>query len=153
MEYSQIIDKIEEIIDDVQTGILTTIDSRGAASIKEMMPVILKYPTTAIYCFSLPHCEKPKHLAKNNKVVWMIQRADFQEIVKIRGTAAVIYNPAIKAEMIDRLGPGIEKLRKTDTNVEEFLVIETTIETAEYYKPTAGLVETVIFSQQQQPAV
>ena len=153
MEHRQIIDKIEEIIDDVRTGILTTIDQEEETSSKWMVPVVLKYPTTAIYCFSQRRCEKHSHIASNSKVEWMIQTEDYREIVKIQGTAVVNDNPDIKAEMLDRLGDDIKTFFKADTIVEEPVVIETSIETAEYYKPTDGIVEKVIFSQIQQPAV
>jgi len=153
MEHSQIIDKIEEIIEDVQTGIMTTIDHEEKNSSKWMVPVLLKYPTTAIYCFSHPHCEKQRHIAAQNKVEWMIRTEDRSQIVKIEGTAAVNDNPDIKAEMLERIGGDIATFFKDDTIVEEPVVIETTIETVKYYKPTDGIVETVIFSQTQQPTV
>ena len=89
MEQSQIINKIEEILDDAQTGIMTTIDDQGKASLRWMTPAVLKYPAPAIYCFSVPKCEKLKHLAANNNVVWMIQRRDLKEIVKDRGFRSV----------------------------------------------------------------
>jgi general stress protein 26 len=151
MEHSQIIDKIEEILDDVQTGILTTIDLEQNPSSMWMVPVILKYPTTAIYCFGKPHCQMLRHIAANNKVVWTIQRDDCREIVKIQGTATVNDNHAIQTEMIDRVGPDCEKFFKADTIVEETVVIETMIERVEYYIPVEGVAETVIFSQPQQP--
>ena len=151
MEHSQIIDKIEDILDDVQTGILTTIDLEQNPSSMWMVPVILKYPTTAIYCFGKPNCQMLRHIAANNKVVWTIQRENCREIVKIQGTATIIDNQAVQAEMIDRIGPDCEKFFKDDTIVEETLVIETTIERVEYYVPVEGIVEAVIFSQPQQP--
>jgi general stress protein 26 len=126
---------------------MTTMDPEGKPSLRWMTPAILKYPAPAIYCFSIPRCEKLKHIAANNYVVWMIQRRDLREIVKINGTAKIIDNPATKGELLERIGPRLETFFKANANSEEFVVIETVIETAEYYMPRKGIVETVVFSE------
>jgi general stress protein 26 len=152
MDRNQIVNKIEEILDDAQTGIMTTIDPEGRPSLRWMTPAVLKYPSPAIYCFSIPRCEKLNHIAANNNVVWMIQRRDLREIVKIEGTANIIDNPATKGELFDRIGARLETFFKANTNAEEFVVIETVIEMAEYYMPIKGIVETVLFSPHKEHA-
>jgi general stress protein 26 len=147
MDRNQIVNKIEEILEDAKTGIMTTINEESKPSLRWMTPAILKYPAPAIYCFSIPRCEKLKHIAANKNVVWMIQRRDLREIVKIEGTAKIIDNPATKGELLERIGTRLETFFKANANSEEFVVIETVIQKAEYYMPIKGIVETIVFSK------
>ena len=80
----------------------------------------------------------------------MIQTCDLKEIVKIHGTVNIIDNPATKSELLEILGPRLAMFWKINADTEEFVILETVIQMAEYYKPMNGIVETVIFPQEQE---
>ena len=147
MNRSQIINKIDEILDDAKTGILITVNQTGQACPRWMTPTVLKHPAPAVYCFTVDDSEKLRHIHANNSVAWMIQRPNLGEIVKIQGIAKILKNPSIKNELLEILGQRLKTFWRTNAKVEEFVVIETLIETAEYYKPTKDIVETVDFTE------
>lgn len=147
MDQARIINKIEEILDDAKTGILITVDQSGKACPRWMTPAIVKHPAPAVYCFTVANSEKLCQIAGNNNVVWMIQRPNLGEIVRIRGIARVLKSPSTKSELLEILGKRLKTFWKTNATVEEFVVIETLIESAEYYKPIKCIKETVDFTE------
>ncbi len=149
MEQQELISKIESIIEDSQAGILATSDPQGKIYLRWMTPAVLKYQPDAIYCFTVPDSEKLKQINANNKVGWMIQTRDLMEIVNIQGTANIIDTPATKSELLETLGPRLNTFWKANSNAEEFIILETKIHLATYYKPMKAIQEIVTFSGMQ----
>jgi general stress protein 26 len=147
MDRAQTVNKIEEILDEAKTGILVTVNQSGKACPRWMTPAVLKQPAAALYCFTVAKSEKLRHIAANNNVVWMIQKPNLGEIVKIDGIARVIKSPSTKSELLEILGKRLKTFWGTNAKVEEFVVIETLIESVEYYKPIKGILETVDFTE------
>lgn len=149
MDQHEIINKIEAILEDAKTAILATSDLKGMVHLRWMTPAILKYQPDAIYCFTVPGTEKLKHISDNNKVQWMIQTPDLREIINIQGTVKIIDTPATKSELLETLGPKLNTFWKANVDAEEFVVLETEILSATYFKPIKAIRETVIFTKVQ----
>ncbi|HEG43705.1 MAG TPA: pyridoxamine 5'-phosphate oxidase family protein [Phycisphaerales bacterium] len=149
MERHEIINKIESILEDARTGIMATSDLEGRVHLRWMTPAVLKYQPDAIYCFAVPGSEKLKHINANNKVEWMIQTRDLREIVNIQGAVNIIDTPATKSELLEALGARLATFWKVNVDAEEFVVLETKIHSATYYKPMKAIQEIVIFPEVQ----
>lgn len=150
MDQREIINKIDRILDDARTGMLATSDSKGRIHLRWMTPCVLRFLPNSIYCFTVPDSKKLEHITGNNEVQWSIQTRDLREIVSVRGRVNIIDNPATKSELYDTLGAKLATFWKANVGAEEFIVLETIIESAEYYMPIKGIRETVVFSEVQE---
>ena len=149
MDQQEIINKIELILEEAKTAILATSDKGGQPYLRWMTPAILKYHPDSIFCFTVPGTEKLKHIAANNKVEWMIQTRDLREIVNVRGTVNIIETPATKSELLETLGPRLATFWKANATPDEFIILETKIQTAVYSQPMKALRQTVNFAEAQ----
>lgn len=135
METHEMLNKIESILDQVKTAVLATTDSEGHIHMRWMTPVVLKNRPGVIFAFSVPNAPKIKQIEKTGRASWMIQTRDLREIINARGRARIVDNPALKTELMDILGSRLVVFWKANAGQDEFVVIETIIEHAEYFKP------------------
>ena len=95
--------------------------------------------------FSKPDAAKVSQIAASGSAAWIIQTRDLREIIHCSGPTRVVDNPALKAELMEILGPRLESFWKTNAPGEEFVVIETLIKEATLFKPMQAVRETVTF--------
>ncbi len=145
MDQREFINKIDQILDNAKTGILTTVDARGKPHSRWMTPVVLKSVGPVVFAFSIPGAKKIGHIQKNPAVEWIIQTKDLREIVNISGTAEIVDNPSVKTDLLEVLGPRLSMFYKVNENSQEWVILETKIESGTYFRPVAGIRETVEF--------
>ncbi|MBE0535395.1 MAG: pyridoxamine 5'-phosphate oxidase family protein [Phycisphaerae bacterium] len=145
MQAHELANKLEVILDEAKTGVLATADSNGRIHMRWMTPVVLKQRRGAIFAFSRPNAAKVDQIGASGQAAWMIQTRDLREIVHLSGPTRVIDNPALKAELMDIVGPRLAVFWKTNAPAEEFVVIETMIEEATWLKPMKASREIVTF--------
>jgi len=145
MEAHDLTNKLEAMLDEAKTGILATADSEGRVHMRWMTPAVLKQRRGAIFAFSKPDAAKVAQIAASGSAAWIIQTPDLREIVHLSGPTRVIDNPALKAELMEILGPRLTAFWKSNSPVEEFVVIETVIEEATWFRPMKATRETVRF--------
>ena len=151
MTQHKLLNKFNEILDEAGTAVLATEDSEGNARMRWMTPVILPHQPGTIFCIAAKSSAKVEQLTWNRNVQWMIQRRDLSEIINVQGFADIVDNPALKTELIDILGPRLGVFWKANAEPEEFIVLETVIHEATYFKPLNGKKETVRFTQEVRP--
>jgi pyridoxamine 5'-phosphate oxidase len=145
MDKATVMHKLALLIEDSKTGILATASQSGLPHLRWMTPAILKDRPYNIFCVACPDSQKADDLNDNPDVQWMIQNRVLTEIVTLSGKVNIIDNPAIKSEVIEAIGHRLEVFWKANCDKRLFVVLETVIEEAVYFKPMQGLRETVRF--------
>ena len=146
MSPQELLNRLESILDEAKTGVLATKDSSGVIHMRWMTPAVLNHRQGAIFTFSAPGTPKIEQIMSTEQAEWMIQRPDLREIVNIQGPIRVIDNPALKSELMEILGPRLTAFWKANIGSDQFVVLETVIQTATYFKPMEGLREAMEFS-------
>ena len=148
MEQKDLFNKIEILLEESQAAILATADSRGRAYVRWMTPVFLKNRPGIIYTFTAPNSAKAGQIEEGSDAEWMIQNKALTEIVNVRGGINVIDNPALKNELFEVIGPKLMMFWKANEQINEFVVLETIMETAIYYQPMKGTKETIVINRE-----
>ena len=149
MNQRELTNRLEEILDDAKAAVLATTDAEGIARLRWMTPAVLKHRPGTLFCFTRPGTEKVGNIELHPEVEWLIQNRALTEIVNVRGTAAVLDNPALKNEILETLGPRLNMFWKIDLEKTEFVVLETVIRQATYFQPIKAVVETVKFQPER----
>lgn len=145
MQTQQLLNKLQEILDDAKAGVLGTTDSSGNTHMRWMTPIVSSHRPGAIFAFSVPHTPKIEQIQATGNAEWMIQTRDLTEIINLHGPTRVVDNPALKAELMDIIGNRLASFWKANTGQDEFVLIETVIKKATYFRPMQGIKQTVEF--------
>lgn len=143
MDASQIMERIEAIIADVQTAVLATDDKAGHLALRWMTPTLLKGRPETIYAITRRDTRKVNHLFVNAEAEWMFQTRALDAIIHVRGTTTPIDNPSLAAEILETLGPRLVTFWRVDPESEDLLALETVIREATILFPMKGERETV----------
>lgn len=145
MTSEELMNKVIAILDEVKTGVLTTIGDDGYPRGRWMSPIVLSSDDNTLYTITAPDFKKIEQLEKNPHICWLIQTASLEEIVHITGKINIIDNPALKAEIMERIGRRLHAFWKLRGDETLFIVLETVIEEATYFLPMRGHKEIVKF--------
>ncbi|MBN2738526.1 MAG: pyridoxamine 5'-phosphate oxidase family protein [Spirochaetales bacterium] len=142
MNKQDVLRKIESILEDAGTGLLAMIDSSGYPRMRWMTPSLLKGNNQALYAVTSPNFQKIKDLEKNPHVEWMLQSPSLSEILTINGRINIIDNPSLKLEILENIGNKLTMFWRVNSKNDSFVVLETVMESAFYFVPMKGIVET-----------
>lgn len=146
MTQHELMYKMEQILEDVHTGILATIDEQGNPQMRWMTPSLINGRANVLFAITSPHFRKVVQLNANASVQWMIQTRAIDEVVNLRGKINVLDNPSIRAEVMEQLGKQLTIFWRVNTEHTDFIVLETIIEEATYFRPMKGVKEIVSFA-------
>ncbi|MCP4402905.1 MAG: pyridoxamine 5'-phosphate oxidase family protein, partial [bacterium] len=79
-------------------------------------------------------------------VQWMIQTRALDRVINLKGKINVLENPSIRSEVMEHLGRQLTVFWRVNTEDTNFIVLETIIEEATYFRPMKGLKETITFT-------
>ena len=145
MNQQELMNKLDAVIEDAKSAVLATSDSKGTPCLRWMTPIVLKWRPATLFCFTRPDTQKIEHIEAHPQVEWLIQNRALTEIINVRGTVTALDNPALKNEIIEKLGPRLTMFWKVDLEKTDFVVLETIIHEATYYQPIKCVRETVKF--------
>jgi general stress protein 26 len=100
MDKHNLINKLVEILDQVNVGLLATSDKEGKPSIRWMVPAVINGRPNAIFALTTPKLGKYIAEECNPQVMWMIQTANLDTVVSLHGKMNVIDNPSLKMEVL-----------------------------------------------------
>ncbi|MBN1306456.1 MAG: pyridoxamine 5'-phosphate oxidase family protein [Chitinispirillaceae bacterium] len=149
MTEHQIVEAMEQILSQVKTGVLATVNKEGYPEARWMTPVFLQEEPRCIYAVTSIHFNKIHDVAANPNASWMIQTRELNKIVNARGKINIIDNPELKSRVFETLSRRPTVLWKIASDPSDLIVLETVIEQAVYFQPTAGTKETVDFGPRQ----
>ena len=146
MEQKKLMSILEEIIDDSNAGVLSTSDFNGRTHMRWMTPILVRGRKGVIYSVTPQNSKKVAHILHCPDVTWMIQTRSLDQIVTIYGKTNVLENPSIKLELLETVGDRLTMFWKINEDLDEFVVLETEIEKAVYFRPMKAISYTVDFT-------
>ena len=135
------------IIEDTKTAILATVNKDNRPRMRWMTPTLLPDRPGAIYSVTSPDFEKIAHLSENPQVQWLFQTRLLNRVAAVSGPVNVVENSAMKAEVLEGIGRRLNVFWRVNEDPSNFIVLETVIETAEYFEPMQNVHETINFKE------
>lgn len=130
--------KVKGLVDEVGVGIFTTINETGRPCSRWMTPVFMPRLPGALYAVTSKESRKAKHLASNPNVSWIFQSKALDKIATIAGTAGIVRDPNLSAEVIEAIGPHLEVFWTYMGDPKKLVVVETLIESVSWFRPLGG---------------
>ena len=127
------------LLDSVRVGVLCTLSEDGFPHSRWMTAAVLPRVPDCLFCVSTAGSPKVRELEGCDRVQWSFQSPTLGEIVSIRGHAAVLSNPGLKAEVLEALGPNLTNFWRVNPDPAKLVVIETVIEKTHLFRPMERL--------------
>ena len=127
------------LLDSVRVGVLCTLSEDGYPHSRWMTAATLPRVQDCVYCVTTAGSPKVKELELCDKVQWSFQSPTLREIVHLRGRAAVLNNPGLKAEVLEALGSNLAIFWRINPDPAKLVVVETVIEKAKLFRPMERL--------------
>ncbi len=140
-----LMNEVSEILTKAKTAVLATADKNGKPHMRWMSPTILPENLHAVYAVTSPQAPKLQEIRTGHPVEWMIQPRTIETVITIRGKINVIENPSLNAQLMETLARRLNVFWKVNHDEADFVVLETVIEEATYFKPMKGIYEVVKF--------
>jgi pyridoxamine 5'-phosphate oxidase len=135
------------IIDDAKTAVMAPVDKAKRPHMRWMTPALLKSRPGAVYAVTSPEFEKVAHLSENPQVQWLFQTKLLNRVVTVSGPVNVVDNSAMKAEVLEGIGRRLNVFWRVNEDPSKFVVLETVIESAEYFEPMQNVHEHISFGE------
>ncbi len=145
MNSHEIMYKVEQILEETHAGVLATIDKQGNPRVRWMTPSVVRGRPGFLFAVTSPGSEKVVQSHVHADVQWMIQTRTLDQIVTLKGTIAVLENPSIRSEVMEHLAKQLTVFWRVNPDKTDFIVLETHIEQAIYFRPMKNYTETVRF--------
>ncbi len=143
MEYNETVSAAYALVDEVKFGILATVDAAGMVWQRWMSPILLPRIPESLFSVSSVRFRKIAHIKAHPQVSWMFQTPSLDRIATFRGSAFIIQDPMLSAEVLEVIGPRLRVFWKYSADPSDMIVIETHIEEIEYFVPLKGIKERV----------
>ena len=127
------------LLDSVRVGVLCTLNEEGYPHCRWMTATTLPRVQGSLFADSTAGSPKVQELERCDRVQWSFQSPTLREIVYLRGRAAVVNNPGLKAEVLEALGPNLATFWRINPDPAKLVVIETVIEKAKLFRPMERL--------------
>jgi len=145
MTKKEIMLKIDELLDNSNCGVLSTVSSDKKPHLRWMCPTIFPDMEQTIYAVTSPNFHKIEDLKKNPSASWMFQTKELNEIINVSGKINIIDNPSLKSMIIEKIGSKLHTFWKLKKDSSDYIVLETVIENAVYFNTMEGEKEIVKF--------
>lgn len=141
MKQGDFLFELEEMIDDVKTGLLATVDSKGRPRMRWMTPAILKDRNGALYAVTSRDFAKREELNEKPQVQWMFQSRSLDKILYVDGKVNVVENSSMLNEVLEVVGPRLRVFWNVNPNETSLVVLETVMEQGAVFLPMKGIKE------------
>lgn len=145
MTQNDVMNELDVIIDEAKTAVLATADASGTPRMRWMTPTLLKDRNNVIYAITSGEFDKAGHIEENGTVEWMFQTPQLDRVVNIRGRVNILENPSLRSEILEAIGARLGAFWRLKSDESNFLILETVIESARYFKPMQGVKAEVDF--------
>ncbi len=140
MKITEPIEELRALLDTAKVGFLTTIGTDGYPRGRWMTPTMLPGEPGFLYCVSMAGSRKAVEIQADQKISWSFQTATLSKVVTARGSAVVLDNPQLKAQVLEALGSNLSNFWRINPDAKHLIVIETAIERVSLYRPAEGSV-------------
>lgn len=145
MTKSAFMQELEDLLEEAKTAILATVDKESRPSMRWMTPTVIRGRSGAVYAVTSKTFAKSEHLSGNPHVEWMIQSRVLDKVINLQGKVNIIENSAMKAEVLEAIGPRLPVFWRVNPDPENLVVLETILSTGKLFLPMKGKSETVSF--------
>ena len=83
MNRQEVANKLSEILDDSNAGVLSTSDHNGTTHTRWMTPILLRGRKDVIFSITPRNSNKVEQIKQHPEVTWMIQTRSLNQIIKI----------------------------------------------------------------------
>ena len=147
MDQRELMGKLAEVLDDANAGVLSTSDKDGTNHLRWLTPVLVRGRKGVVYSLTSLDSKKVDHIRNNSNVTWLIQTRAVDQVITLYGKTNILENPSIKTEVLETVGNKLTMFWRLNGYIKDFVVLETVIESAEYYLPMKGSLEIIDFNQ------
>lgn len=135
MKNDSVMTKVKDLVGDVGVGIFTTIDAKGKPRSRWMTPIFLPRLPGALYAVTSRNFRKIEQLDANPNVSWIFQSKSLDRIATVTGTASIVQDPGLAAEVLEAIGPHLEVFWRFAGDPKKLVVMETLIESVSWFSP------------------
>lgn len=145
MKQGDFLFELEEMIDDVKTGLLATVDGDGRPQMRWMTPAVLKDRSGALYAVTSKDFAKREQLDESPLVQWMLQSRSLDKILYVDGSVNVVENSSMLNEVLEVVGPRLRVFWNVNPDETSLVVLETVLESGTVFLPMKGIREQATF--------
>lgn len=145
MDANALLRRMDELLEEAKTGLLTTTAHDGTPRARWMTPRSLKGRPGYLYAVTASGSSKLRDLEANPKTSWLIQKRNLAEILTLSGVTQAIDNPSLLSEFLQAHGREVVVVWKINPRDVDLVVLETRLERGEWFKPMKGEREVVTF--------
>jgi general stress protein 26 len=145
MKQGEFLFELEEMIDDVKTGLLATVDTEGRPRMRWMTPAILKDRSGSLYAVTSKNFAKREQLDESPQVEWMFQSRSLDRILYVDGSVNVVENSSMLNEVLEVVGPRLRVFWNVNPDATSLVVLETVMEAGALFLPMKGHKDQVSF--------
>jgi len=138
MTNEELLKKFRQTLEETPQAILATTTPDGYPAMRYMTPTMVRGRDNAIYAVTAASFPKVKDLAVHPKVSWMLTSPKTREIFTFRGEIRLVDDPRFKAELLEEIGRGLETFWRLNDDPSDLVVLETHLESGEYFNPKTG---------------
>ncbi len=135
MKHDSVMTKVKDLVGEAGVGIFTTVDAKGKPRSRWMTPIFLPRLPGALYAVTSRDFRKVGQLSSNPNVSWIFQSKSLDRIATITGTASVVQDPSLAAEVLEAIGPRLQVFWKFAGDPKKLVVMETLVESLSFFSP------------------
>ncbi len=131
--------KLEKLLFVSKVGLLTSVDQEGYPRSRWMTPALVKGRPEYLYAVTATDSAKAAQIKAHPRVEWTFQSKLLDEILSVTGTATVIVDPGLQAEVLEAIGPNLQVFWRMSQDSRKMVVIETRLEEINYFAPLESI--------------
>jgi len=135
MKNDSVMTRVKDLVGDAGVGVFTTINEMGKPCSRWMTPIFLPRLPGALYAVTSQDFQKIGQLASNPNVSWIFQSKTLDRIATVTGTASIVRDPGLAAEVLEAIGPRLEVFWRFAGDPKKLVVMETVIESVSWFSP------------------
>lgn len=135
MKNDSVMTRVKDLVSDARVGIFTTINEKGKPCSRWMTPIFLPRLPGALYAVTSRDFRKVGQLVSNPNVSWIFQSKTLDRVATITGTAAIVQDPGLAAEVLEAIGPHLVVFWKYAGDPKKLVIMETVIESVSWFSP------------------
>lgn len=135
MKNDSVMTRVKDLVGDAGVGVFTTVDEMGKPCSRWMTPIFIPRLPGALYAVTSRDFRKIGQLTSNPNVSWIFQTKSLDRIATVTGTASIVQDPGLAAEVLEAIGPRLEVFWRFAGDPKKLVVMETVIESVSWFSP------------------
>lgn len=147
MDQTEFMSRIDRLLEQTKTAVMTTIDADGQPRARWMTPGILHSRPYSLFCITTPESYKTLDIKNPSPVSWMVQNKSLTEIANCQGDLYLVDDPSLKQEVLELVAKHLVVYWKMNEAPNDFMVLETVLRSGSVFEPMENRREMVTFEE------